>query len=69
METLMIVIVLTFTPLKGGQVAIEYEAKLGVKPNLQACQAVAKAFDESPTKGKKVIVLCAESKAQKSKEV
>lgn len=63
METLMIVIVLTFVPVPDTKnVEIRYEAKFGVRRTLAECQAVQKAFEDRPDKNHSVIVLCAESK-------
>lgn len=66
METLMIIIALTFTPVPGqpGVVSIGYQAKIGVTPNLEACQKVEKAFAEE--RGSNVIVICKEKSSKKA---
>lgn len=62
METLMIVILLTFTPVKDtDKVAISYEAKLGIT-TMERCLIAEKVLAESPPEGKTAIVLCAQSK-------
>lgn len=70
METLMIIIALTFTPIPGqpGNVGISYEAKLGLTPTLENCRNIEQAF--AADRGKNVIVICIESKeAPKKKPV
>lgn len=62
MNTLMIIILLTFTPIEGTKnVGISYEAKLGLT-TMERCKEVEKVLAESPPEGKTAIVLCAPSK-------
>lgn len=62
METLMIIILLAFTPVKGtDKVGVEYEAKLGIT-TMEKCKQVEKVLAEDPPKGKSAIVICVQSK-------
>lgn len=62
MDALMIIILLTFTPIKGTDtVGISYEAKLGLT-TMERCKMTEKVLAESPPEGKTAIVLCAPSK-------
>ena len=62
MDALMIIILLTFTPVEGTKtVAISYEAKLGLT-TMERCKQTEQVLAESPPEGKTAIVLCAPSK-------
>lgn len=62
MDALMIIILLTFTPIKDtNQVSISYEAKLGLT-TMDRCKQTEQVLSESPPPGKTAIVLCAASK-------
>ena len=61
MDALMIIILLTFTPVKDtDKVAISYEAKLGLT-TMERCKMTEQVLAESPPPGKTAIVLCAKS--------
>lgn len=58
MDTLMIILLLTFTPIKGtDKVGVGYEVKPGVT-SLAYCKKVEAVLKESPPKGVNAIVLC-----------
>lgn len=58
MDTLMIILLLTFAPIKGtDKVGVGYEVKPGVT-SMAHCEKVAAVLKESPPKGKNVIVIC-----------
>lgn len=60
METLMVIILLTFVPVKDtDNVEIRYESKFEVT-TMEYCKKVEAAFAE-PVKGKSAIVLCKQS--------
>ena len=62
MDALMIIILLTFVPVKGtDKVGISYEAKLGLT-TMERCKMAEQVLAESPPEGKTAIVLCAPSK-------
>ena len=62
METLMIIILLAFTPVKGtDKVGVAYEAKLGLT-TYEKCKEVERVLTASPPDGKSALVICVKSK-------
>lgn len=61
MDALMIIILLTFTPIPNtNKVGVSYEAKLGLT-TMERCKKTDQVLTESPPDGKSAIVLCAPS--------
>ena len=69
MDALMIIILLTFVPIKDtDKVGISYEAKSGLT-TMDRCKQVEKVLTDSPPEGKTAIVLCFKSNSPTSSPV
>ena len=67
METLIIVIALTFTqsPNKTKEVTVTYESTVGITPTAEHCQNIKRSFAEAR---KNAIVICIDTEANAKKK-